>query len=57
MGQLFTTSDGEIIKDIPAGDVQLDFMAGTVTDSAGTVTNMHSNLNTYNLHQCKSIAI
>ena len=57
MGQLFTTSDGEIIKDIPAGDVQLDFMAGTVTDSAGTVTNMNSNLNTYNLHQCKSIAI
>ena len=49
MGALFTTSDGEIMKDVPSGDVILDFLNGTVTDSANTITQMNSNLNYYNL--------
>ena len=57
MGSLFTTSDGNIIKDVPSGDVILDFLNGTVIDSANTVTQMNSNLNYYNLNQCKSVAV
>ena len=57
MGSLFTTSDGNIIKDVPSGDVILDFLNGTVTDSANTITQMNSNLNYYNLNQCKSVAV
>jgi len=57
MGSLFTTSDGLIIKDIPAGEMHLDFLNGTAIDSAGTITQMNTNLNYYNLTQCKSIAI
>ena len=57
MGSLFTTSNGEIIKDVPHGDMQIDFLNGTVTDSAGTITQMNSNLNYYNLNQCGSVAI
>jgi len=57
MGSLFTTSDGLIIKDIPAGEMHLDFLNGTAIDSAGTITQMNTNLNYYNLQQCKSIAI
>ena len=57
MGSLFTTSDGEIIKDIPSGMLHLDFLNGTCIDSAGTITQMNSNLNYYNLNQVKSVAI
>jgi len=57
MGSLFTTSDGKIIKDIPSGEFHLDFLNGTAIDSAGTITQMNSNLNYYNLNQAKSIAI
>jgi len=57
MGSLFTTSDGEIIKDIPSGMLHLDFLNGTCIDSAGTITQMNTNLNYYNLQQVKSIAI
>ena len=57
MGSLFTTSDGLIIKDVPSGEMHLDFLNGTAIDSAGTITQMNSNLNYYNLNQCKSIAI
>ena len=57
MGSLFTTSDGLIIKDIPSGEMHLDFLNGTAIDSAGTITQMNTNLNYYNLQQCKSIAI
>ena len=57
MGSLFTTSDGKIITDIPSGMLHLDFLNGTCIDSAGTITQMNSNLNYYNLNQCKSIAI
>jgi len=57
MGSLFTTSDGLIIKDIPSGEMHLDFLNGTAIDSAGTITQMNTNLNYYNLTQCKSIAI
>jgi len=57
MGSLFTTSDGQIIKDVPHGDMQFDFLNGTVTDSAGTITQMNSNLNYYNLNQCGSVAV
>ena len=57
MRALFTTSDGEIIKDIPSGMLHLDFLNGTCIDSAGTITQMNSNLNYYNLQQVKSVAI
>ena len=57
MGSLFTTSDGKIIKDIPSGMLHLDFLNGTAIDSAGTITQMNTNLNYYNLQQVKSIAI
>ena len=57
MGSLFTTSDGKIITDIPSGMLHIDFLNGTCIDSAGTITQMNSNLNYYNLNQCKSIAI
>ena len=57
MGSLFTTSDGLIIKDIPSGMLHLDFLNGTCIDSAGTITQLNTNLNYYNLNQVKSIAI
>jgi hypothetical protein len=57
MGSLFTTSDGKIITDIPSGMLHLDFLNGTCIDSAGTITQMNSNLNYYNLNQCKSVAV
>ncbi len=57
LGSLFTTSDGEPIKDIPPGDMFLDFRNGTVTDSAGTITLMNSNLDYYGLTQCQSFAV
>jgi hypothetical protein len=57
LGALFTTSDGEAIKDIPAGDLFLDFRNGTCTDSAGTVTLMNTNLDYYGLTQCNSFAV
>ena len=57
MGSLFTTNDGQIIKSVPHGYMELDFVNGTITDSAGTVTNMNSDLNYYGLNQCGSIAV
>jgi len=45
------------MKDVPSGDVVMDFINGTVTDSANTVTNMNSNLNYYNLNEARSIAV
>ena len=48
-GALFTTENGEPIKDIPSGDLFLDFLPGTATDSAGTITKMNTNLDYYNL--------
>ena len=57
MGSLFTTSDGLILKSVPSGYMELDFVNGTVTDSANTVTNMNSNLDYYGLTQCGSIAV
>lgn len=57
MGTIFTTSDGEAIKNIPSGQLDLDFLQGTITDSAGTVTTMNTNLDYYNLTQCQSFAV
>ena len=57
MGTIFTTSDGEAIKNIHSGDLVLDFLQGTITDSAGTVTTMNTNLDYYNLTQCQSFAV
>jgi hypothetical protein len=56
-GALFTTNNGEPIKNIPAGDLFLDFRNGTCTDSAGTVTTMNTDLDYYGLTQCNSFAI
>ena len=56
-GTLFTTNNGEPIKDIPSGDMFLDFLHGTATDSAGTITKMNTNLDYYNLTQANSFAI
>ena len=56
-GTLFTTADGEAIKDIPSGDMFLDFLHGTATDSAGTITTMNTNLDYYNLTSINSFAI
>jgi hypothetical protein len=56
-GALFTSSDGEAIKNLPAGDLILDFIHGTVTDSTGATTTMNTNLDYYNLQQCKSFAV
>ena len=56
-GALFTSSDGEAVKNLPSGDLILDFVHGTVTDSAGNVTTMNTNLDYYNLQQCKSFAV
>ena len=56
-GTLFTTADGEAIKEIPSGDFFLDFLNGTATDSAGTITQMNTNLDYYNLTQANSFAI
>jgi len=57
MGVLLNTVDGQIIKDIPAGDMQFDLVAGTIVDSAGTQTLMNTNLNYYNLTQANSLVI
>ena len=57
MGSLFTTTDGQILKSVPSGYMELDFVNGTITDSANTVTNMNSNLDYYGLTQCGSIAV
>ena len=57
LGALFTTFNGEPIKNIPQGDLFLDFRNGTCTDSAGTITLMNSNLDYYNLTQCNSFSI
>jgi hypothetical protein len=57
MGTIFTTANGEAIKNIPSGQVDLDFLQGTITDSAGTVTTMNTNLDYYNLTQCQSFAV
>ena len=56
-GALFSTINGEPIKDLPAGDVMLDFRHGVVTDSLGNQTLMNTNLDYYNLTQANSIAI
>ena len=56
-GALFTSSDGEAIKNLPSGDLILDFIHGTVTDSTGATTTMNTNLDYYNLQQCKSFAV
>ena len=56
-GALFTTNDGEAVKNLPSGDLILDFIHGTVTDSAGNTTTMNTNLDYYNLQQCKSFAV
>ncbi len=57
MGTIFTTADGEAIKNIPSGDLVLDFLHGTITDSAGTETVMNTNLDYYGLTQCQSFAV
>ena len=57
MGSLFTTHNGQILKSVPHGYMELDFVNGTITDSAGTVTDMNSDLNYYGLDQCGSIAV
>jgi hypothetical protein len=57
LGTIFTTADGEPIKAIPSGDLFLDFRNGTITDSAGTVTLMNTNLDYYGLTQCQSFAV
>ena len=57
LGALFTTFNGEPIKNIPSGDMFLDFRNGTATDSAGTITLMNSNLDYYNLNQCNSFSV
>jgi len=57
MGTIFTTSDGEALTNVPAGDLVLDFLHGTITDSVGTTTTMNTNLDYYNLTQCQSFAV
>jgi hypothetical protein len=57
LGTLFTTANGHILKDIPAGDCFIDFRNGTITDSAGTVTLLNTNLDYYGLTQAKSFAV
>ncbi len=56
-GALFSTIDGEPIKDLPSGDLMLDFRHGVVTDSLGNQTLMNTNLDYYGLTQANSIAI
>tara|TARA_R100000963_G_C4639479_1_gene103192 strand:+ start:205 stop:912 length:708 start_codon:yes stop_codon:yes gene_type:complete len=56
-GALFSTINGEPIKNLPTGDVMLDFRHGVVTDSLGNQTLMNTNLDYYNLTQANSIAI
>ena len=57
LGTIFTTADGEPIKNIPAGELQLNFRQGTCTDSAGKITLMNNNLDYYNLNPCNSFSI
>jgi hypothetical protein len=57
LGTLFTTSNGHILKDLPAGDLFIDFRNGTITDSAGNVTLLNTNLDYYGLTQAKSFAL
>ena len=57
LGTLFTTANGHILKDIPAGDLFIDFRNGTITDSAGTITLLNTNLDYYGLTQAKSFAV
>ena len=57
LGTLFTTANGHILKDLPAGDLFIDFRNGTITDSAGTVTLLNTNLDYYGLTQAKSFAV
>mgnify|MGYP000924071051 CR=1 FL=1 len=57
MGTIFTTSDGEAIKNIPSGQLDIDFLSGTITDSVGTVITMNTNLDYYGLTQCQSFAV
>ena len=56
-GALFTTADGEPLKDLPVGDLMLDFRHGTCTDANGNITLMNTNLDYYGLNQANSIAI
>ena len=57
MGSLFTTDTGEVIKSVPSGYMEIDFLNGQCVDSAGTITNMNSNLDYYGLTQANSIGI
>jgi hypothetical protein len=57
LGTLFTTANGHILKDLPAGDLFIDFRNGTITDSAGNVTLLNTNLDYYGLTQAKSFAL
>ena len=57
LGTLFTTANGHILKDFPAGDLFIDFRNGTITDSAGNVTLLNTNLDYYGLTQAKSFAL
>lgn len=57
LGTLLTTNNGQILKDIPSGELFIDFRNGTITDSAGTVTLLNTNLDYYGLSQAKSFAI
>jgi len=57
MGSLFTSADGAELDGLGAGEVFLDFIAGTVTAPDGTVSYMNKNLNDLGLNQCNSIGV
>ena len=57
MGSLLTTSDGEALKELTAGQLNLDFVNGTITRPNGVVENMNISLDAFGLNQCGSIGI
>ncbi len=57
MGSLLTTSDGEILKELTAGQLNLDFLNGTITRPNGVVEQMNISLDSFGLNQCGSIGI
>tara|TARA_R110002020_G_scaffold474767_2_gene707106 strand:- start:881 stop:1582 length:702 start_codon:yes stop_codon:yes gene_type:complete len=57
MGSLLTTSDGDALKELTAGQLNLDFVNGTITRPNGVVENMNISLDAFGLNQCGSIGI
>ncbi len=57
MGSLLTTSDGNLLTGLTRGNLNLDFVNGTITRPNGVVENMNISLDAFGLNQCGSIGV